>query len=1327
MRKNGYINLPQFSEFTPLDNTYISLNNKLQSSCLDLTLKFGGYIFDNNIVIKKASKQAFTIDVDKVESKTEINNEIENVEKCDSKLEALLKRNFISCKNISNLFPCLSVFLGAASCKTLDYITTVECSYRKWEKEELKISKSNINPTNNFIMQVENALESDDKEAQLRRVSNEFGNFYARRLVFGGAMIEEIIDIDDSQNYEIRVIGGNKEYTNINSSLKPWVMSLNNRDTWDIIEYDEIYSIFDILDYSLQQTILDVLGHRILKAGINDIPINWDFSNNAPYVHSLAPQFTGLDKITKITNCYIFASILDKKDRDIFSLRIGYIDEHTPLFIVHLKKPSYIKKYKNYPIKYGWIIVGQPTNFDFDRIKYPVVLKSGELPTSNVDKLCKIEFSKYRELNTCALGQPEIKTALFCCFNDIDKSFQSCEFEQVIVNWQKDQNKIRLDTSNYQYFIQIVKYSAVLVHAEQGFTGKYERSAMKDLEECNERLEMILIDRKGAIKVEKDCQNPVPLQDVSVDANIVDMIAETTVCQTYKNVEQNTIEAIYKFPLHEAAAVCGFEAEIDGKKKVKGIVKDAKQATKEYDEAIQKGHGAYLLEEQLPDVFQCSVGNITAGQTVVIRITYVTELKHDADSEKVRFVYPTHIAPRYGSSNYSPANDGKKLIPDKVSYGKADYYLDLNITCRMTSIIQSIESPSHHISTELNIDGDPKVSKITLAEQITYLEKDFILVVKSLDLDQPRAFVEYNPKTETNCVMLTLVPKFAINAIMTELIFVIDRSGSMSGGTIKKASEALQLLLRSLPEDCFFNVVSFGSDFDSLFKKSQPYSEGSFSKALKHAQEMTANYGGTEIYNPIKWAFENSRNDMPTSVFLLTDGQVYNVDQIVNLIKSCEEKKKDDLRFFSIGIGCSVSHHLVESVSRAGKGYAQFVTNTERMDKKILGMLKNAIKPPIKDYNITWTDQIIEDSLPMEISTIDNPTISFFSDNTRPPPANQDILPDIKIQQAPFLIPPIYPGARYIVYCILEKNVEACKEIILSANSHDGPMKLSIPLDPVILQGSKIHTLAARKLIQDLEEGTSFIHKHPMNEGKNIQNTLVREHIVNLGVTYSLASKYTRDMSVTKVKSLPDQRIIPISSASVKKRRKTHATARSLSVTSKNRNLRTKQTARKSTGGTLSSAVESSSILVSPPSSLPGSAPCAVPYQLIMQDSNQSLVQVLPTATVKSKPPIIETLYSFLDLQSFDGSFLPSSKFYSWFDKNGFKDFEVIEIENEKVLCLTLAIAYLEIIMFETFKDECELCYEKAKKILKKEVGDERKINEISKKVKEWVKMWVDE
>lgn len=47
-----------------------------------------------------------------------------------------------------------------------------------------------------------------------------------------------------------------------------------------------------------------------------------------------------------------------------------------------------------------------------------------------------------------------------------------------------------------------------------------------------------------------------------------------------------------------------------------------------------------------------------------------------------------------------------------------------------------------------------------------------------------------------------------------EAIFILDRSGSMSGSNMKKARETLQLFLRSLPsENTYFNVVGFGSTF----------------------------------------------------------------------------------------------------------------------------------------------------------------------------------------------------------------------------------------------------------------------------------------------------------------------------------------------------------------------------------------------------------------------------------------------------------------------------------------------------------------------------------
>ena len=91
----------------------------------------------------------------------------------------------------------------------------------------------------------------------------------------------------------------------------------------------------------------------------------------------------------------------------------------------------------------------------------------------------------------------------------------------------------------------------------------------------------------------------VPLQSVHVRAQLIDLAAKVVVMQAYKNNSSVAIEAKYVFPLDDMAAVCGFEAFINGKHIV-GQVKEKEQAHREYREAIAKGHGAYLMDEETP-------------------------------------------------------------------------------------------------------------------------------------------------------------------------------------------------------------------------------------------------------------------------------------------------------------------------------------------------------------------------------------------------------------------------------------------------------------------------------------------------------------------------------------------------------------------------------------------------------------------------------------------------------------------------------------------------------------------------------------------------------
>jgi len=140
-----------------------------------------------------------------------------------------------------------------------------------------------------------------------------------------------------------------------------------------------------------------------------------------------------------------------------------------------------------------------------------------------------------------------------------------------------------------------------------------------------------------------------------------------------------------------------------------------------------------------------------------------------------------------------------------------------------------------------------------------------------------------------------------------KLIFVLDRSGSMSS-MVKELREAMNLFLRSLPEDCYFNIIGFGSRYEKFMDQSRKYNDETLRQATKHIAGITANLGGTEIYTPLKYVFDlRPIPGYSRQVFVLTDGQVSNTEQVIDLVKN----NSSHCRVFSLGIGNSVSHHLV--------------------------------------------------------------------------------------------------------------------------------------------------------------------------------------------------------------------------------------------------------------------------------------------------------------------------------------------------------------------------------------------------------------------------------
>ena len=115
-----------------------------------------------------------------------------------------------------------------------------------------------------------------------------------------------------------------------------------------------------------------------------------------------------------------------------------------------------------------------------------------------------------------------------------------------------------------------------------------------------------------------------PLKHTDVKVNISGFIARVTVTQTFHNPYDEKIEAVYVFPLPHTAAVDATDNAQSETESIVGLMKRRAEARAVYEQALQQGQTASLLEQERPNVFTQSVGNIqTSNEKIQIEISYV--------------------------------------------------------------------------------------------------------------------------------------------------------------------------------------------------------------------------------------------------------------------------------------------------------------------------------------------------------------------------------------------------------------------------------------------------------------------------------------------------------------------------------------------------------------------------------------------------------------------------------------------------------------------------------------------------------------------------------
>ncbi len=193
-----------------------------------------------------------------------------------------------------------------------------------------------------------------------------------------------------------------------------------------------------------------------------------------------------------------------------------------------------------------------------------------------------------------------------------------------------------------------------------------------------------------------------------------------------------------------------------------------------------------------------------------------------------------------------------------------------------------------------------------------------------------------------------------------EFVFVLDRSGSMSGEPIRQARNALRACLRILEPKDTFRILLFDDQLEWYQPGAIQVAQAAIDQADQYLNSIEGR-GGTEIVQAVESAL-----DVPTDrervryILFLTDGAISAEDRALQVIR----KKLNQSRIFTFGIGPSVNRALLSKMAHLGRGTAEFLQLDEDIEGTILRFQDKVAFPVLTDIQLEWVDCKAWDIIP---------------------------------------------------------------------------------------------------------------------------------------------------------------------------------------------------------------------------------------------------------------------------------------------------------------------------------------------------------------------------
>jgi Ca-activated chloride channel homolog len=486
---------------------------------------------------------------------------------------------------------------------------------------------------------------------------------------------------------------------------------------------------------------------------------------------------------------------------------------------------------------------------------------------------------------------------------------------------------------------------------------------------------------QGALRVRTAAGAVVecPLRHTAYSASIAGLVAQVEVVQTFVNSFPEAVEAVYVFPLSHESGVNGLTMEIGDRRLVGALLKRA-DARAVYEQAKHEGKTATILDQERPNIFTQTVGNLPPGTEVRVRITYVERLAYDRGAYE--FHLPLVVGPRYmpGSTiagapsgtgvhpDTDQVRDAARISPPVLLPGQRNGH-DVAIRVGLDAgiAIRDLASTNHQVTVER---GTPATATVVLSAADGIPNKDFVLRY-AVAGSKPEVSVVSHVSSDGGWLQLVLQPAQVEAQLAVrrprDLCFLVDVSGSMRGEPMAKVREAMRALLAKAGPDDRVQVITFASSMQKLFPAYLPATRETIASALDFSNGQQAG-GGTEMLAGVQAALGDPLDsDRMRMVVMLTDGFIGNEAAIIGDVGT---RCSDRIRFWCIGVGSSVNRFLIDGVATAGGGMGVVLGLNDDSTAVIDGLMSRLQSAQLDGVRIDWGGLPVTEVVPQRLPAL---------------------------------------------------------------------------------------------------------------------------------------------------------------------------------------------------------------------------------------------------------------------------------------------------------------------------------------------------------------------